>query len=389
MRVLLITQSSPFPPVTGARQRTSLLFRALASIGDVDVFLQDIGSPGLQQSKSILEAEYNVVEWIRPSKRQHKIAPQHGLDNLTPDRDCLDALQRCLTRRRYDLIIGRYVPSFLRTGAFGYSPIILDIDDVPDMLIDDVGETSGASVNEFGLLRSELRRLLARCNAIWSVNESDRQYQGLENAILLPNIPYYRYSECQPPPSTGCILFVGALKHSPNKDGINQFLDIAWPRIRSRCPQARLQIAGYGLEPQCQSNWSLIPGVDFLGFVDDLAPLYHDCVFTIVPTTAGHGTHVKLIESASFGRTSVVTTSAHRGYEKALLEDIAVLVAHNMDEFADKTISLLNNHTANCALSFQAQKAATEQYTFERFQEIVTHTVNKVLQSKAAGLTAH
>src|SRR5690606_38304328 len=70
------------------------------------------------------------------------------------------------------------------------------------------------------------------------------------------------------------VLFVGDLQFPPNRHGLGRFLEHVWPRVSAARPQARFRIVGRGLEQADSAVRAKIPGVEPIGYVDDLTAVY-------------------------------------------------------------------------------------------------------------------
>ena len=117
---------------------------------------------------------------------------------------------------------------------------------------------------------------------------------------------------------SGPLLYVGNLGWHPNVAGLDWFFAEVWPRLRARDPELRLRIAGSGLakdaqgKPLAPSAWQQ-PGVEILGFVPDLGPLYRSSSLVVAPIHGGSGVRIKLLEAMRAGLPLVTTTEAVDG----------------------------------------------------------------------------
>jgi hypothetical protein len=107
---------------------------------------------------------------------------------------------------------------------------------------------------------------------------------------------------------------------------VDRFIPEGWPKIRAACPTAKYWLAGKN-DPTTAKRWRAVPGVQVLGFVDNLAPLHSASCLSVCPLWTGAGTNIKVLKSLAFGRTCVVTTMGHRGYEDFLQSGDSLLVA--------------------------------------------------------------
>lgn len=101
-------------------------------------------------------------------------------------------------------------------------------------------------------------------------------------------------------------LFVGSLTQdgSPNVDSMAWFLNQVWPVVRQRLGNVRLRVAGRLGSLRLGSNRD---GIEFLGGVDDLEPLYEKARVFIAPTRFSAGIPIKVYEASARGLPVVAT----------------------------------------------------------------------------------
>jgi glycosyltransferase involved in cell wall biosynthesis len=320
---------------------------------------------------------------VEPRCRSYRITEtEQGIASF-PDAACQRALAECLQRQHYDVIVARYLPSLLRIDSAGTLPIVLDIDDVPGILErpSSTGCVDAAASEHHFRARQLVIATLKRCAGLWVCNPSDVHIPYLGTAAVLPNIPFTVARRVTPPPSTPTMLFVGALKRSLVVESLDSFIVSALPIIRSQVPEAQLRIAGYGASPALLARWNAVDGVKCVGYVDDLAPLYRACAFTVVPLKMDRGTHIKIVESCAHGRTCIVSAAAHRGYERDLADGEAVRVGLTMFDMAQACVELLQDHERNRALAARSWAIVQDVYTFSVFANAVSAVILRALST--------
>lgn len=108
------------------------------------------------------------------------------------------------------------------------------------------------------------------------------------------------------------LTFIGPDQHNPNFVGISWFLENCWSRLREKAPGTTLDIIGKWTEENIMDFSAKYPGVNFLGFVDDLNAAIQGSTM-IVPITIGSGIRMKILEAASNGVPFVSTTVGAEG----------------------------------------------------------------------------
>jgi succinoglycan biosynthesis protein ExoO len=141
----------------------------------------------------------------------------------------------------------------------------------------------------------------------------------------------------QPQPGDNrTVLFVGT-NTAPNVIGIKCFLKEVWPRLQVMRPNSSLQVVG----SVCDRLSRVPDGVQLLGFVRALEPLYARAGVVISPLTAGSGLKIKLVEALSHGKAIVASPVTIDGV--AHMVESAVCVAGSPEAFADAMASLMRD----------------------------------------------
>lgn len=212
-------------------------------------------------------------------------------------------------------------------------------------------------------------RLLGQADSIIAIqkNEADevRAMLPARSIILAPMYPPIKAA-----PERGennSILFVGS-NTAPNVIGLNWFFENVWPDVLHEIPECRMVVAG-SVGSHFQSR---ISGVDFLGVVPDLQPLYRRAGVVVSPLTVGSGLKIKLIEALGEGKAIVATNITVEGLAAEITN--VVSVRDEPSQFAAAIIELLRDDRlryikAQRALDFaqkhfSAQSCYKELFTF-------------------------
>ena len=78
-------------------------------------------------------------------------------------------------------------------------------------------------------------------------------------------------------------IFVGTAWYRPNREAISRFANEIWPHIRRAVPEARLLVVGERTEKLAVSSPQL--GIEMLGFVENLAPIYAAAMLAVSVST--------------------------------------------------------------------------------------------------------
>ncbi|GAB3098551.1 glycosyltransferase [Lysobacter terrae] len=178
------------------------------------------------------------------------------------------------------------------------------------------------------------------------------------------------------------LLFIGGFPHIPNVDAVVYFCENIWPKVRQHLPDARCHLLGSSPPAEVEALGSL-PGVNVVGYVDDLAPWFNQIRLSIAPLRYGAGIKGKLGTSLSFGVPSVATTIAVEGM--GLEHESQVLVADDPDQFAKEVVRLYTDPALWERLSTQGLEYVTRTYSvaagFDRIKAFMDHVDTKSVQA--------
>ena len=219
--------------------------------------------------------------------------------------------------------------------------------------------------------------LVTRCDATLVVTD-------VEKTILAAEVPSATVVEVSnihaPIPRVGNfdsrrdIMFVGNFNHLPNRDAVEWFLREIFPEVRTRIPGVTFKIIGSNMPDSIAQLGG--DGVEILGWVHDLKPLYSSIRLVVAPLRYGAGIKGKLGESAAYGVPFVCTSIATEGTYMAHERDC--LNADSADEFADAVVRLYNDeslwetisHNVQGAIEAQCAPAVAEKALRELFSEL-------------------
>jgi len=191
--------------------------------------------------------------------------------------------------------------------------------------------------HQAALVRSFERRIAQSVNLIAPVSEEDAaKFRSLAPGAVISVTPIGMDF-----PDEGTILpvrdsakfellFIGRLDWIPNRAGLQWFLEKIWPRLIDKRKDMTLKIAGVG-DGRWLEKFRGLAGVEFLGRVDDVKPLYESSTLSIAPLFQGSGTRVKILEAARYGRAVLTTTLGAEG--SGLVPGISYFRAESQEEW--------------------------------------------------------
>ena len=172
------------------------------------------------------------------------------------------------------------------------------------------------------------------------------------------------------------LLFVGGLDYKPNREGIAFFVQRIFPIIREAVPEATLSVIGRTRRNEVL-EWARLPGITFLGRVEDIDPVIEQSAIEICPILYGAGTRIKILEALSFGKPVVSTAVGAHGI--ALDEESGLFRADSPEAFAQKCVMLLRSPSLRRNLAPRARLGVRSRYSQERVDKIIAETIQGVV----------
>lgn len=218
----------------------------------------------------------------------------------------------------------------------------------------------------------------ARCI---TVSEADRRLllssnPGLEIDVVPNGIDTKQY---KPLPLSGggpALLFVGNMEYRPNIDAMLYFCKDVFPRIRAVNPGVTLWITG--LNPSQEIQDLADDGIYVTGSVDDVRSFYEQCTVCVVPLRAGGGTRLKILEAMALGRPVVSTSIGCEGL--GVVDGEHLFIADTPEQFAEKTLRLLDDHDLRQYIIGQARSLVVKHYDWDVIAQQLLKTYVRVAQ---------
>ncbi len=384
MRILIITEHFPYPPIAGTPIRTFNLLSRLA--GKHEVWLASfVRAPGDPEAERRMKAVCRgiVTTPARPSRAYDR--PAEALRYLMKGRpielrfymsgEFAAKIRHLVSEVDFDVveIIDSYMalylevlPEELRRRA------VLTFIDVVYSRAERIGRLETKPGRKLrNLLYSRMMRRwepryagrFARCIA---VSASDRSLllsanPGLSIDLVPNGVDAREFRPLPEPPSARSLVFVGNMGYRPNVDAMNWFCDRILPRLRRELPGVEMWIVGKNPTPEVTHLDG--DGVHVTGRVDDLRPFYQRASVAVVPLRGGGGTRLKILEAMALGRPVVSTAIGCEGLE---VEDGKhLLIADDPEAFAGATLRLLRDEEIKGHLTHAARALVEEKYDWD------------------------
>lgn len=201
---------------------------------------------------------------------------------------------------------------------------------------------------EYALARKFEERTLREVDAVVAISSEDAKHfkaLGGVDAHVVPVVMTFE-RKARPHPGRPHFCYVGSLRWKPNVLGLDWFCQKVWPLVKKRVPDATFEIAGVGLKPDASGKLPVPetwkgPGIETVGFLEDLEPLYARSLGMLAPITGGSGVRLKLLEGFRAGMPVVTTPDGAFGLP---LEDgKEALISSDPEGFAERVERLVKD----------------------------------------------
>jgi glycosyltransferase involved in cell wall biosynthesis len=359
MRLLLLTETIPYPLDTGGRIKTFNTLQILSARHEVHchALVHDVRHLRFEENLRPHCASVTLHSVFRSYPRE-ALSLASSLATRLPfvvgrhfHRRILRRLQAACQQHRFDAIYCDHL-SMMEYGRRLGLPIVLDAHNVEFEIIRRYAATLGWSPLrafaelEWHRLRQYERRWYPQCRLIFSVSDIDartiREMAGARVPVV--TIPIAIDARAAPVidelVAAPEILFVGGFHWPPNTDAVTFFIQEILPHVRGVVPDARLTVVGRNYE-QVVKRTGTPTGVRFAGHVDDVELYFRRSRVMVVPIRSGSGMRVKILDALARGLPTVATSVGCEGIDIRIGADL--LVADDPVDFAAQVVRLLTD----------------------------------------------
>jgi glycosyltransferase involved in cell wall biosynthesis len=190
------------------------------------------------------------------------------------------------------------------------------------------------------------KHVLETVDAVVAISRADADHfeqVARVSAHFVPVVVEFEH-RTRPHPGRPHFCYVGSLRWHPNVAGLDWFCQRVWPKIRARVPDATMEIAGVDLTPDERGRlpvpdaWK-VPGVETVGFVANLEPLYDRSLGMLAPVLGSSGVRIKVLAGLRAGLPIVTTFDGAAGL--SLSDGKEALIASDPEDFAERVERLV------------------------------------------------
>lgn len=203
---------------------------------------------------------------------------------------------------------------------------------------------------------------LRRFDDVIVLTENDRK-------LLEPLLPDTKV-HCSPAAIPSCeamdfkpcgneFVFVGAMNHHPNLDGMLWFAYSVIPELRKHMSGFKVYVVGQWNRKFIRKITRACPEISFPGFVDDL-DIFMNGKISIVPIRIGSGMRMKILDSINSMSPFVTTAKGVEGQD--FMHGKECMVADSPEEFAQAMANVAGDETFQRKLAVSAHEKLNKTY---------------------------
>ena len=211
------------------------------------------------------------------------------------------------------------------------------------------------------LLRAE-RRLFAQ--ARWLLVNSREVAEPLARLaprarVTVAPLPLDPAGYAPPAPLDAPVAgLIGTAVWPPTANAVERLLRSVWPRVLERRPDARLLLAGFGMDREAFAHLPDLPGVEWRGTVPSATGFLRELGVLLYPLGRGSGAKIKVLEALALGVPVVTTPDGAEGIggHDGLVVDV------DDGALAEATVGLLGDDAARRAAGAAARATFDEHH---------------------------
>src|ERR1019366_6014152 len=395
LRVLFVSPYPIFPPTHGGGLFMYSTLRELSRSCEVHaIVMLDYASQRKANEEELLKYCRTVEFYVRTADRDPHIASitPHAIHEFQrPEIEWL--IQRQTLLHRIDVIqleytsLGQYARRFERVvcALFEHDVYFQSIGRSIPFMRSPI-ERFKARFEYLRAIRFELK-LLPSCDHVQVCTEENKRYvesflpklsprisSGMRAGIDTRGYPYPGG-----PRETHTMLFLGSFRHTPNQVALEWFARFVLPLIVEKVPGARLVVAGSDPPPR-HAFADPANAIEWLGFVEDIQPLFGTSAMFVCPIRSGSGVRVKLLEAFAMGIPVVSTRIGAEGLARVDGEFCAL--ADEPEAFASKVVDLLEHTELAREMAARARREVETNWDMEVITRRLVDRYRQIMQQK-------
>ena len=172
--------------------------------------------------------------------------------------------------------------------------------------------------------------------------------------------------------SSNTVSFIGSLDRPRNEEAVKWFAEESWPTVYNKNPEAEFHIVGRNPTSEVSSLGST-PGVNVIGEVPEVVPIYNQSDVIVAPFLLGGGTKLKVLEALAMERALVSTPKGCTGIDVTDGKD--AVIRERDEDFSGAIINLLNDSRRRKEIGKSGRRFVEKNYSWDA---IMDDTISKI-----------
>lgn len=395
MKILIITPRIPYPPYRGDKLKIFNLSKELKKNHSVHILtffrnekdknlIEPLKKIGIELTLVRLSIYHSIINCLLAIFK--KIPFQVAWYRST---DLKNSLNHLLNNNDFDVIYYHLIRSAQYFPIGKSKPFhILDFTDAVSLYLSRMLKSERNYFKKI-IIASELKRIqkyehiAENFDSVCVCSEIDKNFlieKGIKKEItILQNgidTGYFTGSYNQYDKKR--IIFTGNMPYYANSDAVWYFTKSILPIILKKDPDVKFFVVGQ--KPTSKIKRLASENLIVTGYVEDIRKEYLKSAVNIAPMRFGAGTLNKIIESIALGVPVVATSLAVMGLPDGLKK--YVFVADSENDFAMKTIEIMNNKDIRLILMKEGQQKIINELGWEtiilNFDRFLTSRLKKI-----------
>jgi len=398
MKVLFLCNKSPYPPREGGPMAMNANIRCLVNAGhQVKVvamntnkyFVNETDIPKAYKQDTGIELVYNDLS-IKPLEAFINLFSSSSFHvDRFKSRDFENKIIEILQSETYDIVQLEmlYMTPYIDTiRKYSDARIVLRSHNIEHLIWERVVANTSNPLKRIYL--ETLTRILKNYelfhlnsyDGIITISQNDADFFKLNGCrIPIEEVPFGldtgEYNVVDNNFEFPSLFHIGSMNWMPTNEGIQWFIDNAWPGIHSKFPDLKLYLAGREM-PEWLTNLNT-KNIEILGEVPDAKEFIQSKAVMIVPLFSGSGIRIKIIEGMALGKTIISTEIGAEGINYT--NDENILIANTTDAFLAAVEKCVMDRTFCETIGTNANKLIHKDHSLNVVTKKLEGFYNKIL----------
>jgi sugar transferase (PEP-CTERM/EpsH1 system associated) len=404
LRILFIAPRFILPADSGAKIRTLNILKQVAKHCEVDFVCFSFDESDKQYT--IMLENFHVNPYLIPIKETGKAKKIFDVlfESLPVSiakynsSEMGKRIQELVEANSYDLIHVDHLHMAHYLKYLKNIPAVLDEHNVEYRILERCFDVEKSTIkkavyfNQAKKMKTFEEKTVKQFSATCCVSEDDQIIlskisQGIKPIHIIPNgVDTELFSlvsarkDKEPIEEEDALVFTGSMDWLPNDDACLYFCRDILPLVWKETPQVKFYIVGKSPSDTLKAFAQKDKRIIVTGRVDDVRDYILRSKVFVVPLRIGGGTRLKILEAMSMQKAIVSTTIGAEGI--GYKEESNIVLADTPHIFADKIISLLNNHHQRYEMGERARQLVCQTYDWNIVGQKLMGIYEKIVQER-------